>query len=111
MSFDKSQRFTEITSIRDDPVTLAVLASIPQQETVFNFLTGCWKRLNTIQLVFNKAVRKAIPTAHHILTRHQSRNREDTAHASALFDRIRELIVSYIGLDMQDPSMFSSKSE
>jgi ubiquitin conjugation factor E4 B len=47
-----------ITPFRDDQETLKTLASIPAEETVLTFLTGCWKRLYTAQSLFAKTVRR-----------------------------------------------------
>ena len=41
---------------RDDLDYLPVLASLPPQQTVFEYLVGCWKRLNSSRLALTKKV-------------------------------------------------------
>lgn len=78
-------------SMTDDPIMATVYASLPQ-ESPFEYLTLSWLR--------------AI----------EQRSKVITATSSAqdrlrVVDRARELIISYIGLTMQDPDMFpNSKS-
>lgn len=40
----------------DDLEFLPVLASLPPQQTVFEYLVGCWKRLNQARSALNKRV-------------------------------------------------------
>lgn len=35
--------------LRDDLDYAPVLASLPAQMTIFEYLVGCWKRLNTVR--------------------------------------------------------------
>lgn len=44
---------------RDDLEYLAVIASLPPQQTVFEYLVGCWKRLNASR----SALLKKVPSA------------------------------------------------
>lgn len=41
---------------RDDLDFLPVLASLPSQQTVLEYLIGCWKRLNTAKSVLLRKV-------------------------------------------------------
>jgi hypothetical protein len=44
--------------ISDDLEYVAVIASLPSQQTVFEYLVGCWKRLNSERAALLKKVRK-----------------------------------------------------
>ncbi|KAF8510860.1 ubiquitin elongating factor core-domain-containing protein [Gautieria morchelliformis] len=81
-------------AMSDDLDFLPVLASLPQQQTVLEYLAGCWKRLNTSRsnLVKGGFLQSEVDTA---LSR---------------LDKVRELIISYIGLSLQDPEMFPQPS-
>lgn len=51
--------FTECSddkSSRDDLDYVNVLASLPENETVFEYLVGCWKRLNSMKTGLTKKV-------------------------------------------------------
>lgn len=41
---------------RDDLEYVAVIASLPPQQTVFEYLVGCWKRLNSSRSALLKRV-------------------------------------------------------
>lgn len=45
---------------RDNIDDLQVLASLPQNETVLEYLIGCWKRLYTIKLGPDREVRTVL---------------------------------------------------
>lgn len=47
-------RFSSI--IRDDLEYLPVVASLPAQQTVFEYLVGCWKRVNIARSTLQKKV-------------------------------------------------------
>lgn len=42
---------------RSDPDKLQILAGLPQSETVFEYLTGCWKRMYRSNRDFHRTVR------------------------------------------------------
>ncbi|PCH40023.1 hypothetical protein WOLCODRAFT_88418 [Wolfiporia cocos MD-104 SS10] len=77
-------------TMSDDLEYLSVIASLPPQQTAFEYLVGCWKRLNTAK---TSLLKKAYPP----LERQQ---------ALAVLDKLRDLIVSYAGLTLQEPEMF-----
>jgi len=80
---------TQLT-LRPDPDMLNVLAGMPQNETTFEYLAGCWKRLNV-------AIRD---------TNRHSLDPADKAAWTAAVEKCRGLIISYIGMTLEDPSMF-----
>lgn len=43
----------------DDLEYMPVLASLPPKQTVFEYLVGCWKRLNSAKTVLVKKVRQS----------------------------------------------------
>jgi ubiquitin conjugation factor E4 B len=84
----KWRAVTDISS-SDDLEFLPVLASLPKT-TLFEYLVNAWKRLNTAQTTLAK--RKHLPM--------------ETQQANAVLDKLRDLIISYAGLTLQDPQMF-----
>lgn len=75
----------------DDPVQLTVLASLPPNETHFEYLSGCWKRE---RLERSKIV---------------ARQAGDLAEATKRLESlavVKGLVVSYLGLVLSDPTMF-----
>ena len=42
--------------IRDELDYLPVLVSLPPQQTIFEYLVGCWKRLNVVRSTVIKKV-------------------------------------------------------
>jgi ubiquitin conjugation factor E4 B len=46
---------------RDDLEYVAVIASLPAQQTVFEYLVGCWKRLNSARGTLIKKVKYILP--------------------------------------------------
>jgi hypothetical protein len=43
--------------IRDELDYLPVLVSLPPQQTIFEYLVGCWKRLNVVRSTVIKKVK------------------------------------------------------
>ncbi|KAI6129728.1 ubiquitin elongating factor core-domain-containing protein [Pisolithus croceorrhizus] len=76
-------------TMSDDLEYVPVLASLPAQMTVFEYLVGCWKRLNKAR---NDLLRRN-PV-------------KEMQQASVLLEKIRGLVISYAGLNLQDPEMF-----
>ncbi|KAI0333659.1 ubiquitin conjugation factor E4 [Cubamyces sp. BRFM 1775] len=81
-------------SMSDDLEFLPVLASLPPQQTVFEYLIGCWKRLNAARSDLMK--KNIVPV--------------DQQRALQLLDKLRDLVVSYTGLTLQEPEMFPQPS-
>lgn len=75
----------------EDPVHLTVLASLPPNETHFEYLSGCWKRerLERSRVVARQAADPA-----------EAQKRLDSLAA------VKGLVVSYLGLVLSDPTMF-----
>ncbi|KAF8517435.1 ubiquitin elongating factor core-domain-containing protein [Hysterangium stoloniferum] len=78
------------SGMSDDLDFLPILASLPPEQTVIEYLVGCWKRLNEAK--FKLKARGYLPS--------------DVAIALPQLDKLRSLIVSYTGFTMQDPDMF-----
>ncbi|PBK97395.1 hypothetical protein ARMGADRAFT_987069 [Armillaria gallica] len=74
----------------DDLEYMPVLVSLPPQQTVFEYLVGCWKRLNASR---SALIKKGYTPA-------------DTQSALNKLEKIRDLIISYAGLTLQEPEMF-----
>ncbi|RXK40337.1 ubiquitin-conjugation factor E4 B, partial [Tremella mesenterica] len=80
----------KIMARSDDPDIINVLAGMVQDETVFEYLTGCWKRLHAA----NREVSRLNFT---------SSEKERWRITS---DKTRNLLLSYCGMTLEDPSMF-----
>ncbi|CAK5270237.1 unnamed protein product [Mycena citricolor] len=85
------------SSMSDDLDYLPVLASLPAQQTTFEYLVGCWKRLNTARSTLMKKVWMAHPPV-------------DVQNALTRLEKLRELVISYTGLTLQEPQMFPQPS-
>ncbi|PPQ70029.1 hypothetical protein CVT26_013317, partial [Gymnopilus dilepis] len=77
-------------SMTDDLEYLPVLVSLPPQQTVFEYLVGCWKRLNSAK---SAVMKKGYAPA-------------DSLQALDQLEKIRQLVISYSGYTLQDPEMF-----
>ncbi|KAF8798969.1 hypothetical protein BYT27DRAFT_7202705 [Phlegmacium glaucopus] len=73
---------------------LPVLVSLPPQQSIFEYLVGCWKRLNAVR---STVIKKGYTPV-------------DTQNALDRLERIRELVISYTGLTLQEPDMFPQPS-
>ncbi|THH05498.1 hypothetical protein EW145_g4753 [Phellinidium pouzarii] len=73
----------------DDLDYLPVLASLPADETVFEYLVGCWKRQNAVKATFTK----------------KNHAPQDIQRAFSVLDKLRDLVISYSGLNLQDPEI------
>ncbi|KXN88270.1 Ubiquitin conjugation factor E4 [Leucoagaricus sp. SymC.cos] len=73
----------------DDLEYLPALVSLPPI-TVFEYLVGCWKRLNAARTVLTKKNYSVL----------------DSQQAIAKLEKLRELLISYAGLTIQEPEMF-----
>ncbi|KAG2028816.1 ubiquitin elongating factor core-domain-containing protein [Suillus americanus] len=80
-------------AMSDDLEYVSVLASLPPQ-SVFEYLVGCWKRINTAKSI----LLKKNPVS-------------ETQQATALLDKLRDLIISYTGLNLQEPEMFPQPAD
>ncbi|KAJ7863060.1 ubiquitin elongating factor core-domain-containing protein [Mycena olivaceomarginata] len=82
------------SNMTDDLDFLPVLASLPPQQTTFEYLVGCWKRLNSARSALMKKAYSPV----------------DVQNALTRLEKVRELIVSYTGLTLQEPEMFPQPS-
>ncbi|THG98805.1 hypothetical protein EW026_g3438 [Hermanssonia centrifuga] len=78
-------------AMSDDLDYLPVLASLPAQQTAFEYLVSCWKCLNGVR---SALLKKNYPPI-------------QMQQATAVLDKLRDLIISYAGLTLQEPEMFS----
>ncbi|KAJ3801572.1 ubiquitin conjugation factor E4 [Lentinula aff. detonsa] len=81
-------------AMTEDLEFLPVLASLPPQQTIFEYLVGSWKRLNMARTTL---VKKGYTPA-------------ETQSALTRLDKLRDLIISYAGLTLQEPDMFPQPS-
>ncbi|KAH9480417.1 Ubiquitin conjugation factor E4 [Psilocybe cubensis] len=77
-------------TMTDDLEYLPVLVSLPPQQTVFEYLVGCWKRLN--------AARSTVMKTGYAPA--------DSLKALDQLEKVRQLVISYSGYILQDPEMF-----
>ncbi|KAF7346366.1 U-box domain-containing protein [Mycena sanguinolenta] len=80
-------------TMTDDLDFLPVLASLPPQQTTFEYLVGCWKRVNSARSALMKKVLSI-----------------DVQNALNRLEKVRELVISYTGLTLQEPEMFPQPS-
>ncbi|KAF4617286.1 hypothetical protein D9613_006110 [Agrocybe pediades] len=81
-------------SMTDELDYLPVLVSLPPQQTAFEYLVGCWKRLNSAR----SAVMK------------KGYSPSESLAALDQLEKIRQLVISYAGYILQDPEMFPQPS-
>lgn len=74
--------------------------------TVFEYLVGCWKRLNSARanLIKKVGVTRSVRTRCSSLLPQKPVNEQQ--QASTLLEKIRDLVISYAGLTLQEPGMF-----
>lgn len=77
-------------TMSDDLEYLPVLASLPAGQTIFEYLVGCWRRLNSVR---STLLKKSYPPI-------------QVEQATAKLDQVKELVISYAGLILQEPEMF-----
>ncbi|KAG6812561.1 hypothetical protein H0H92_002213 [Tricholoma furcatifolium] len=77
-------------SMTDDLDYLPVIVSLPPQQTTFEYLVGAWKRVNATK---SALIKKGYTPA-------------DTQAALVQLEKLRELVISYTGLTLQEPEMF-----
>ncbi|KAF8139503.1 ubiquitin elongating factor core-domain-containing protein [Mycena galopus ATCC 62051] len=82
------------SNMTDDLDFLPVLASLPPQQTTFEYLVGCWKRVNSARSALMKKAYSPV----------------DVQNALNRLEKVRELIISYAGLTLQEPEMFPQPS-
>lgn len=56
MCIDDDSLTLFLIQIRDELDYLPVLVSLPPQQTIFEYLVGCWKRLNAVRSTVVKKV-------------------------------------------------------
>lgn len=83
------------SSLSDDSDRMDIIAGIPKDETTFEYLTGCWKRLN-------RANRELVGINYSPADKHSW---------NSTFDKLKELIISYCGHTLEEPSMFPQPAD
>ncbi|GAA6057987.1 hypothetical protein JCM3770_004600 [Rhodotorula araucariae] len=78
-------------NMTDDPEQATVVASLPPQQTAFEYLGGCWRRERQERMRV-MAKKDADP--------------EEAKRRFEVLAQVKALLVSYIGLVLQDPTMF-----
>lgn len=78
----------------DDPEHITIIANLPSEQTTFEYLVSCWQRIASARAELHK--------------RYASTLKEDPSlgKAEAVLDQLRDLVVSYAGLTLQDSTMF-----
>ncbi|KAF9644135.1 hypothetical protein BDM02DRAFT_3272627 [Thelephora ganbajun] len=82
-------------AMSDDLEYLSVIASLPAEQTIFEYLVGCWKRGNRTR---SELLKKGFPPA-------------ETQQAVILLDKLQGLVISYTGLILQESEMFPQPSK
>lgn len=106
MSFLDFPSTLMLKSYRDDLDYLSVIASLPPQQTAFEYLVGCWKRLNATRYALLKKVGNHASTIEDVLKKGQVYTPVETQAALDILEKLRNLIISYAGLILQEPDMF-----
>lgn len=81
-------------AMTDDAEILTIVANLPQDQTTFEYLVSCWQRVNSARVALHKR---------------STLDPKDVAaisKAEATLDQLRDLVISYAGLTLQDPTMF-----
>lgn len=68
---------------------------MPEGETVFEYLTGSWKRLNSANRELSKL----------------AYSKEEKAKWHEAYTELKRLIISYSGMTLEDPTMFPQPAE
>ncbi|KAG6864495.1 hypothetical protein C0991_009113 [Blastosporella zonata] len=99
-------------TMSDDLDYLPVLASLPPQQTTFEYLVGAWKRVNAAKSALMKKGCHAGCCSMLEISNHyvQAYSPPDTQAAVVRLEKLRELIISYTGLTLQEPEMFPQPS-
>jgi ubiquitin conjugation factor E4 B len=81
------------------------------QQTTFEYLLGCWKRLNAASSTLNKVSEHLVLLAQLVNVRFlQGYSPAENRQAIDILTKIRDLVVSYAGLTLQEPEMFPQPS-
>ncbi|KAK4705710.1 ubiquitin conjugation factor E4 B, partial [Phenoliferia sp. Uapishka_3] len=78
-------------TMTDDPEILTTIAALPSNQTLFEYLGGCWKR--------EKAERYSV-------IQKKGADPKEVAQRLEVLNTLKRLIVSYLGLILDDPTMF-----
>ncbi|KAM0754000.1 hypothetical protein T439DRAFT_298470 [Meredithblackwellia eburnea MCA 4105] len=78
-------------TMTDDPEVITVLASLPPNESILEYLCGCWKRERAER--YKVSLKKAAPAP-------------EMAERVDVLNNLKRLIISYLGLVLDDPTTF-----
>lgn len=84
----------EIDPESADPEILVVAANFPQEQTTFEYLISCWQRINSARIALHKRPAQ------------NPKDASAVSKADAILDQLRDLVISYAGFVLQDPTMF-----
>ncbi|TIC23758.1 hypothetical protein E3Q12_01831 [Wallemia mellicola] len=82
-------------AMMDDGEMLTVIASLPSNQTTFEYLVGAWRRARGQAVQLNKI----------------DYSPADKQRGMSVINKLKELLLSYIGLTLQDPTMFVQTSD
>jgi ubiquitin conjugation factor E4 B len=83
------------------------LSKVPTLQTVFEYLVGCWKRLNVAKSVLLKKVCGILAHRECVaLNYYKGYPPISIQKALELEEKMRHLIISYIGINFQAPDAF-----
>jgi len=109
LSSETTQGQVDVESV--DAVLIAML-SVESELTTFEYLTGCWKRLYRVNREVLKAVSwnelgcLGLVTDRSCDSTNKGYSAENLTEWKSMFDKLKDLIVSYAGYTLEDPSMF-----
>lgn len=96
---------------RDDLEYLPAIASLSSEQTTFDYLMGCWKRGNRIRSeLLEKASGDPIDLVRE-LNLAQGLPPPETQQAVSILDKLREVVIKYTGLSLQEPKRFPQPSK
>jgi ubiquitin conjugation factor E4 B len=78
----------------EDPEILPVIASLPLEQTTFEYLVSCWQQINSARIALHKR------------SAQDSKDASTISKADAVLDQLRDLVISYAGFTLQDPTIF-----
>ena len=95
-----------LSACRDDLEYLSAIASLPDDQSTFDYLVGCWKRGNKIR---SELLEKVSGDPMDLVWELNSAQRlppAETQQAVNLLDKLRDIVISYTGLALQQPKKF-----
>jgi len=95
----------------DDLEQLSILSALPSDQTSFEYLVSCWKRLNSQRsLLLRRGPTGSVSFVLFPTELLYSSYVQDLERSSAALEKLRDLVISYAGLTLQDSTMFPQPS-